>query len=371
MKIIKTLVKTKERLLALEGWQRKKLLSWLTFFLLIGIIYLTYTCTALYKDKTAEDSYWENGLKDNEEALQIAMEYKDQATAVTAGTYVENIREISVKNSNFRVIFTCWFKWEDNENLDMVHNFRVYNGTINKLDVLKDETYGSTHYQLARVDATIAKNYWIVRFPLESYQLRFYLEPAYSAERVQFIPDTENSCANPNMTISGFKLMRNAVSIYSIKYPENTSDIEEMIPVTQELCTSLEVNRTSIGLFIKCFIALFGTITWIFITIYLCAFHRVDPLGMIPSALFGTVTNIMVGANLLPDNLQIGLLEYVNVAGIMVILAGAISVININRIRTKYQDTEFAFLFGRTMLIVLAALTLAGVVLFPLCAYRY
>lgn len=361
----------KERINALEDWQKRKLLFWSLLIPLIGIIYLTATNISLYQDKKAEEMYWQNGLLDNEEVLKEAEEYSQDATIVTAGTYVENIREVNIKSSNYRIVFLCWFRWEGDPELDMIHNFRVYNGIVNKMEVLEDYHEGNTNYQQVRIDATIQKDYWIVRFPLESYQLRFYIEPNYSVERVLFEPDIEHSTVNPSLSISGFELKRHAVSKYTMKYASNLGNPEIGVPYAQELCTSMEINRSGFGLYVKCFIALLGTITWVFITLYLCAYHRVDPLGMIPAALFGTVTNIMVGANLLPDALQVGLLEYVTIGGIMVILACATSVVNINRIRNKYQNTEFAFIFGKIMFFSILTLTIAGMVLYPVCAYMF
>ncbi|MEA5004760.1 MAG: hypothetical protein VB081_14830, partial [Christensenella sp.] len=96
-----------------------------------------------------------------------------------------------------------------------------------------------------------------------------------------------------------------------------------------------------------------------------------DPLSMIPAALFGTVANIMVGANLLPDALQAGLLEYVNVWGIMMILMGAMAIININRIRKKYEDRDFSKHYGRVLFYTILILVLAGNLLMPICAYIF
>lgn len=104
-------------------------------------------------------------------------------------------------------------------------------------------------------------------------------------------------------------------------------------------------------------------------TMFLCTYHRVDPLSMIPAALFGTVSNIMVGANLLPDALEIGLLEYVNAWGIFTIIAGALTIININRIRNKHGDKRFAALFGRVMSFTLMFIVILGHILMPLSAY--
>ncbi|MEG0367575.1 MAG: hypothetical protein RR585_12115 [Coprobacillus sp.] len=374
-KKIEEVVKEKKsifkEIVELSPVKKRKLLTWFLSILIIGGVYIGYTNYKLYTDKTAEETYWQAGLKDNPELLKEADQYKNTATVVTTGTYLENLKEVNVKASNFRVVFSCWFRWDGDEKLDMANNFRVYNGVINKKEVLEDYHKGNTHYQQVRVDATVQKNYWIVRFPLESYQLRFFIEPSYSVERVRIEADTQYSSVNKNLNISGFEYKRSAVSTYTMKYNSNLGNPESSVPISQELATSIEINRDGFGLYLKCFIALIGTLTWVFITLYLCTFHNIDPLSMIPAALFGTVTNIMVGANLLPDALQIGLLEYVTLAGIMVILACSISVVNVNRIRTKMKDSRFAYLFGQTMFFTILTLTLLATVLYPVCSFMF
>ena len=358
-----------QRIRMLEPWKRKKILTWFLFFGIVGIVYLSVTGSILYKDKAAENSYWESGLKDDVKNLELASQYSANATEVTVGTYIENLKEVNVKSSYFRIVFNCWFKWEGDDDLDMANNFRVYNGLMNKKEILEEVHEDGQHYQMLRVDATVQKNYWIVRFPLESYQMRLYIEPNYAVDRITMKADTEYSAVNQNLNITGFDLKRHAVSVYTMKYDSTLGNPNVSVPVAQELCTSIEINRSGFGLFLKCFIALCGTITWVFITLFLCTYHRVDPLGMIPAALFGTVTNIMVGANLLPDALQVGLLEYVTFGGIMVIIFCAISVINVNRIRNKNQDGELAFLFGRVMFTTLLVITIAGIIMYPFVSY--
>lgn len=368
---IKEKISLKERWRQLEDWQKKKLCFWFLLFFLTGIVYLTVTNYTLFADKTAEEAYWQAGLADDPVLAERARELGGEATLVTSGVYVENLKEINIKANNFRVVFLCWFRWEGNSELNMADNFRIYNGVINKKEMLEDYHQGNVHYQQLRIDATVQKNYWIVRFPLESYQLRFYLEPNDSVERVLIQADTANSTVNPYMSISGFEYKRSAVSTYTMEYESTLGNPRTSVPLAQELCVSLEINRSGFGLYLKCFIALLGTITWVFITLFLCAYHRVDPLTMIPAALFGTVTNIMVGANLLPDALQVGLLEYVTIFGIMIIISCALSVVNINRIRNKHQNQEFAYLYGRTMFFLLLFLTVLGAVLYPLCSYMF
>lgn len=265
-----------------------------------------------------------------------------------------------------------WFNWDGDKELDMANNFRVYKGLINKREVIKESFENGHCYQLVRIDVTVTKNYWTKRFPLESHQLKIYIEPNYNVNEILLTTDKEDSGYNGNLSIAGFDMVRVDTGIFDMKYGSEQGDPQfRNAAYTTEHVTQMEINRSNGGLYAKCFIALIGTITWVLITLFICTYHRVDPLSMIPAALFGTVTNIMVGANLVPDALDMGLLEFVNIWNIMIILMTAMSIININRIRNKFEDRDFAKLFGRSMFVMILLLALAGNLIMPLCAYMF
>lgn len=356
----------------LEGWQKRKLIFWFFLIIVLGIVYIAFTALQLFQDRSGEEGYWERNLNQTLSADDQA--YVDRisadATLVTVGSYVETLKEINMKSSNYRMAMRVWFKWEGDPKLDMAHNFRVYNGTINKLEVLKTVEEDGKNYQLVSVDVTVFKNYWTKRFPLESHQLRYYIEPTQNIDTVRLAADSENSGTNRSLSIAGYQLSRFADGVHTQVYDSTYGqEYISRAAVTSEYMGQIELNRDGFGLYLKCFIALFGTSVWVFVTMFLCTFHHVDPLSMIPAALFGTVSNIMVGANLLPDALEVGLLEYVNIWGIFTILAGAGVIITINRIRNKYKDIEFAGFFGRIMAFSLLGLVIAGHVLLPVSAY--
>lgn len=357
-----------------RSWKIKKMVFWFAALILLGAIYIGVAASVLYEDKKSEDAYWNSYLEDSltmEEQTYVDSISKD-ATPVTTGSYLECIKEINMKTCSYRAVIKLWFKWENNDELDMINNFHVYNGTINKLEILEDREENGQHYQLARVDMSVFKNFWTRRFPVESHQLRYYVEPAYTGDQVILVADKESSGTNSNLSVSGFNLVRfdNGVhtQIYDSTYGD---DSKTKAVVTSEYLGQMELNRDSWGLYLKCFIALFGTSLWVFITVFLCTFHRVDPLSMIPAALFGTVSNIMVGANLLPDALQVGLLEFVNIWGIFTILAGALVIININNLRNNYHEPSFAKKFGHIMFFSLLILVILGHIILPLSAYNF
>lgn len=354
----------------MEKWQVTKLMTNWLIYVVIVLIFLSTTVAVLLKDKNSEADYWQSSLTESQDVMEEVAARSGDAVNVTVGTYIENLKEISLKSSYYRLVAQIWFRWEGDPELDMKNNFRVYKGLVNKTEVIKDYHENGVNYQLVRCDVTVTKNYWTRRFPLESHQLRMYITSNYPVEKVVFSDDHENSGLNQNLSIAGYNIRQHTTGITNIKQvgthgdPELTDDL--IIP---EHMTAIEITRDGWGLFVKCFIALVGTITWVLITLYLNTYHHIDPLSMIPAALFGTVSNIMVGANLLPDALTLGLLEYVNMFGIMTILSVTMTIINVNRIRNKYQDREFAGFVGRIMFSTILIFTLVGNIILPLSAY--
>lgn len=356
----------------LEKWQKKRLLTHFLIYVVVVLVFLSATVSTLVKDRTGEEYYWKDAMSESQEMADEVAARSGEAIEVSVGTYIENLKEINIKSAYFRVVAQVWFRWEGDSELDMKNNFRVYKGLMNKMEVIKDYHENGVNYQLVRCDVTVTKSYWTVRFPLESHQLRMYITSNLPVERVVFTDDGANSGLNRNLGISGYNMRRSDTAVISIRQdgthgdPELRDDL-----VLSEHMTQLEINRDGWGLYTKCFIALVGTISWVLIALYLNTNHHIDPLGMLPAALFGTVTNIMVGANLLPDALQIGLLEFVNIFGIMTILSVTLTIIHINRIRNKYEDKEFASILGRVMFVTIIVGTLAGNILLPVSAYLF
>lgn len=354
----------------LEAWQKKKVAGWLTFYVIVATLFIGFVVVHMRAERNATADEYEAALANDENSAALEKKYSESAVKVSTGTYVESIKDISLKNCNYRVVFIIWFKWNDAELDFLKDQFRVYNGVINKKEVIKDYHENGVNYQEFRLDVTVSKSFNITRFPLGSQVLKFYVEPnGYTADEMVFVPDTENSGVNKNLSISGYELVRHDVAEHTIAYPNTMNNPRFDGPrVTSEIVTVMEVQRSDWGLYLKCFIALVGTTTWMFIVLYVSAFHKVNPLGTIPAALFGTIGNLMVGANLLPDVVQMGLVEFVNFYGTLIILAGALVIININRIREHHGNNKFAKYFGKVMFFTLLILCLAGQIIMPISA---
>lgn len=354
----------------LDRGHKKRLAATFSIYVVVGLFILASFSLTLVNERLQARDKWSFYLTDKPEDAALAQELSINATPIRVGTYIENLREINMKSSYYRVEFMVWFNWEGDAGIDPANNFRVYKGLVNKKTIIKEAHENGNNYQLVGMDVTVSKNFDTVRFPLESHQMRLYVESTIPIQQVVYVPDREGSGINPSLTISGFEFLRHDVGSVAFLYDSIHGDpgLSDYM-MASELVTMFEINRANFGLYFKCFIALVGTITWALIAMFLSSQHHVDPLGMIPGALFGAVANIMVGANLLPDALDTGLLEFVNIWGIYTILAVSIAIINVNRIRSKYGDNDFAHYYGTIMFYAILVFTAAGHIILPLSAY--
>lgn len=362
----------------IEGWQKRRLFGSLAAVILVFGVFLAVTCHQLYQDKIAEDDYWNTYLCEVNPEMQAEVEARSvDATQVETAIYLEQVRSVDVKNSQFEVVLSVAYRWEGNPELDFSSNETIhfYKGSIKSHALQMDERTGSTNYQLIRYDVVINKQYWTPRFPLESHQLRVYLEPSDTVRDLVLVPVVDECSVNRSLGITGYTMTRFDIAQTIIEYdnpmlnPAYDSYERGSDTCKTEIMTQFEINRDGFGLYLKCFIALYGTATWILLCMYICTFRRVDPIGMVGAAFFGAVSNIMVGANLVPDALQMGLLEYGNLFGIAIIIAGTAVVITINTIRREKGNEGFAQFYGRIMLIAFIIIVVGGNIALPLSAY--
>lgn len=359
--------------------QKKKLFFWSFLVLGIAISYLLYTGISLSIDKSNSEKAWEESLKAAADPpKQYSENENSPAISVYASTYVNSIDSIDIRQSEYSISFNVLFCWNniDHPEFDMSDNFRIYNGKITEKDKLKEYDKDGMHYQVFFVSATVKEIFSTKRFPLSSYQLRFYIQPKEDMTRIHMqTMDNGYSGSNEQLNVSGFELLRTGIADFYYEVPKPARYgvyTDENIPIVySEILTCIELNRNSWGVYFKCTIALLGCTIWAFLSLFACLYYNAAAMKMLPPVLFGVVSNIMVGASLVPDTLETGLLEYINIWGIYTIIMITMVVVQVIYIRTEQKDEPYALLFGKILLIELLITITAGFIVLPLCAYRW
>lgn len=170
----------------LQRWQKERLFWILGFVLIFGIGFLIYGVVLLQRDKVGQQERWETRAVMDEATAALIAERSQNARRVKVGTYTEDLRSISMKDSSFEVVSLIWFLY-DGEDLDMAHHFRIYKGDINDFALVKSIHENGTNYEQVRIDVTVSKNFNTRRFPLGSHQLAYYIESDYPVDTAHII----------------------------------------------------------------------------------------------------------------------------------------------------------------------------------------
>lgn len=358
--------------------QKRTLFLWSALIIGIAVVYLLYTGVTLYRDKLREEKEWDTYLNHTEAEMLPISDDDSSAVSVFVSTYVKSIDAVDIKNSEFSVSFETLFQWDEKKHpdFDMEDRFKIYNGKITEKEKLAEYEQEGVKCQIFHVKADVKKVFSTKRFPLSSYQLRFYIQPKEDMSRIRLhAMEKHYAGAASQLNVSGFQVLRTDISNFYYKLPRpewySMPQEPENEMVYSEILTCVELNRSSWGLYLKCIIALLGISVWVFFCMALCVYHKVDSITMIPAVLFGMVSNIMVGANLVPDALETGLLEYINIWGIYTIIMVSVIIAQINQFRKRGQTDRFVHIFSRLMFVELILTVVAGHIIIPSCAYLW
>lgn len=267
--------------------QKRKLTFWFLLYILTAIFFLGHAIRTMLVEKNFADIEYTAALTSLPTENTSGNTMTADAVPVTTGTYIETIKNISLKNSSFQTEFVLWFRWESERDISFLeNNLKIQNGIIHHMEVLEDYHDGPLHYQSMRIDASISQNFDAACFPLGTQVLSFYISPLnYTSDTVVLIPDNENSDINSNLSASGYSLIRSNISSSLLRHLNTMGN--PLLNEPKELShivVALELSRNSWGLFFQCFIALFGAVGWLLITLYICASHRVNPILTLPPA---------------------------------------------------------------------------------------
>ena len=194
-------------------------------------------------------------------------------------------------------------------------------------------------YQPRRVLATIIKKFDSPRYPLDSLQFKFYFRPAYDARFMRYRIATPNNPAdNPNL-YSRLTSLYDIDGEYGLLHKDPkwfTTDIfyyesgttNPVLPfsskIQTEFMTSIVVNRENLSIFFQVFITLFAIIIWTFIALYDGAFNNEFKISTLGTSMFGIISAILIGVNLISEPIAFSLVNIVNIFGLAMVLLSTV-----------------------------------------------
>ncbi len=153
---------------------------------------------------------------------------ESKLTPVTVGMYVNQISDLSLKDSRFTVDFFIWFRWAGDK-LKPHETFDLCNGKIDSKQVVQATTGSQPdgkNYACLRVFGTINRYWDVRRFPLDNHTLTIDVEDNASEDHIlQYVADRDNSALDTAVQIPGWAIGKQKADARAHTYKSNYGDL--------------------------------------------------------------------------------------------------------------------------------------------------
>jgi hypothetical protein len=247
---------------------------------------------------------------------------------VAVGMYFNQVRELSLRDSQFVVDFWLWFRWKKGADIDPLATLEIVGGDIESTtNELREDLPGDEwSYATARIVARVVQILDVSEFPQDRHRLVIAIEDGDNdvSEQV-FVADAENSRLDPQVHVPGFRVVNFDAKVVPHAYKTNYGDVT--VPSDSESVYSrcefaLNVKRPGFGYTLK---LMWGM--WLSAIVALLAMYikpiNVDPrFGLPVGAIFAAMANQYIVTSALPESSTVAAADIAGMATIIVILIG-------------------------------------------------
>ncbi|MBF0481076.1 MAG: hypothetical protein HQK81_04070 [Desulfovibrionaceae bacterium] len=292
-------------------------------------------------------------------------------TSVRIGTYIEDIDNLSIKDSYWSTTFYIWYHWKGDSKLDPGSKMILVDGAINKKELLEDyHGPDGENYQRFRISAKVIKYFDTARVPIEDHMLNIYIEDgARDGTKLRFAAD-DTSNISSRLRIPGFKITAKSNVVKNHTYRSSYGDprtSSNQWRTFSQYVAAVQIKRTDFGFYLKIFLSLFMASLVTLASFFIKA-SDVGPRFSLPTAaFFGAVANTYLANSLLPSSGSFGLIDQIAGLGLFTIFTSiAMAIVSNYYTRKKQEDVSVAL--DRVMFLVTGVMYLAGNIIVPWCA---
>lgn len=242
---------------------------------------------------------------------------------VTVGTYIQQIQDLSLRDSKVTVDFYLWARWTGPD-LDPLETLEVMNGQILSRTVVERKMIGDVNYAQGRVTVLLNVPWDVRNFPLDTQRFALAIEDSIlSTEDLRIVADVDNSAYSPQIIIPGYRIASSLTKTSDYTYKTNYGDTS--LPKGNESSYSryeheIVIARPSVGYFFKLFGAVFISSLVAFLA-FLVKPSDLDPrFGLGVGSIFAVVACAFVVSSQLPESSEFTLADYVNLISLGIIL---------------------------------------------------
>lgn len=292
-------------------------------------------------------------------------------TTVKIGTYVDNIDNLSVKDSGWSANFYVWYSWKGDAKLDPGGKLVIVDGVINKKELLEDyHDADGVNYQRFRISAKIIKFFDTARVPIEDHMLNIYIEDgSRDGTKLRYVAD-ETSNISSRLNIPGFKIIGASNVVKTHTYKSSYGDprlAPDAKKVFSQYIVGINIKRIDFGFYFKIFLSLFAALLLALSSFFIKP-SDVGPRFALPTgAYFGAVANSYVANSILPSSGAFGLVDHVAGIGLFTIFM-TIALSLLSNYFTRKDEKELSFVLDRAMFATVGLGCLVANLIVPWCA---
>jgi len=244
---------------------------------------------------------------------------------------VERIIALSVKDFEWKVEFYIWFRWEAIgalEKYEPLKSMELMNGRIDGITSKLEKRIDFLNYAVARVTATVYKNWELEKFPFDTQRVEVLVEDSqFVSDALQFVPDYANSGLSGEIKLPGWQFSGFPSEVVLKPYKSNFGDIS--LPTGFEsnysrLKFGMDMTRDSPAQAFK----LLGTAIIATLVAFIAFGIRatdVDPrFGLGVGALFAVIASSFIVASTVPDAGVLTIADWVHIVAMWFIFASLV-----------------------------------------------
>jgi hypothetical protein len=297
---------------------------------------------------------------------------KPEFVEVKVGSYVENVRDLSIADSSFSADFYIWFSWKGDKELNPGEMFQVVGGSIDEKE-LSSEHYqeGGSNYQRYKVSATFDKVFDTRRFSLEDHMLNIYIEDKKNdGAKMNYVVD-ESSAISSRVNIPGYRVtdFQSVVKPHEYKSTFSSPNANGQNRVFSQYAMGISVARADVGFYLKIFLPYLMSVILGMVVLWTKSELIDARTGLGGAAFFGVVANAYVVSSLVPANAgTFGLLDALNISSLIsVFLIVAAAIISYN-LYHRQEKVELSQALDKVVFFSISAGYLILSIALPLCA---
>jgi hypothetical protein len=248
------------------------------------------------------------------------------APKVTAGVYVDEISDVSIRELSCRVGFSVWFCWPETASLtaEDLLEFTVLNGRVESSELEQQFVSAGQRYLRCRVLAELSVRWELDRFPLDRQQIVLAIEHSrLSASELRFAADTAGSRISSRVVVPMWEVIDYSVLDTSHAWQTGRGDPRRssVEPVNwSQLRVVISLRPRGWGFHLKLFQCVYVAVAIAAVALLIPA-NCLDPrFGLGVGGLFAAVANSWMTSGLIPDTGLMTLADVVNGVSILTIL---------------------------------------------------